>query len=247
MDTNLETTAQADVTETEVEATVTEEESSSQEETSQEESSQDFDIDAAIEEEKKRTPDPDKAKEAFKKREEKRLQQEQGGDESTSEEDVDDDKPLTRKEFNELLARERQQITNEARKEQITEIAGTLADSEKEREFIIAIHANRVFPSDMPLKDQLLEAHFIANGRRLAAKNQEVVRALKSKDSAGKDTATVVRDGSTAPVPKLAADVAASLKRAGYTYDPSLKIYKKPLAGGKFMYNDPRTKRTWVK
>lgn len=246
MDTNLETTAQADVVEeTTDEVTTTEEESSSQEDTSQEESAKDFDIDAAIEEEKKRTPDPDKAKEAFKKREEKRLQQEQGGDEPATE-DVDDDKPLTRKEFNELLARERQLITNEARKEQITEIAGTLADSEKEREFIIAIHANRVFPSDMPLKDQLLEAHFIANGRRLAAKNQEVVRALKSKDSAGKDTATVVRDGTTAPGPKLAADVAASLKRAGYSYDPSTKVYKKQLSSGKFMYNDPRTKRTWV-
>lgn len=236
-----EDTAVADVAEATEDAVETE--TNETENETESSSSQDFDIDAAIEEEKKRVPDPEKAKEAFKKREERRAQQEQGGDESSS----DDDRPLTFKDLQEIESRVRQKITNEVRTEQIQEIVSSMADSPKERELIIAIHSNRVFPSTMPLNEQLLEAHFIANGKRLAAKNQEVVRALKSKETASKDTATVQRDSTAAPAPKLAADVAAALKRSGYTYDASAKVYKKALPNGKFLYNDPRTKKTWVR
>jgi hypothetical protein len=230
MENNLQNeTAQADVTETvttETEAQATESSSS-----------QDTDYEALIEAERK--PDPEKAKEAFKKRQEKRVEhvsETEGDDES------DEDKPLTRKEIDAYLARKTQTIVAEANAERITEIATELADSDGEARFIMEIHKNRIFPEGMTLRDQLSEARAIASYKRMSAKNVELARKVTSKETASKDTSTGVPE-TTSSEPKISADLKASLRNAGFTFDNTLKVYTKTLPNGTKMYSDPKTGR----
>jgi hypothetical protein len=222
-------TAQADVSETDTtEATEQSDDSSS---------SQD-DYEALIAAEKK--PDPEKAKEAFRKREEKRKEEVSETDEGDDE--SDEDKPMTRKEMDAYLARKTQTIVAEANAERITEIATEIADSDGEARFIMEIHKNRIFPEGMTLRDQLSEAHAIASYKRTAAKNVELARKVNSKETASKDTSTGTQE-TTSSEPKLSADLKASLKNAGFTFDSTLKVYTKILPNGKKMYSDPKTGR----
>jgi len=223
-------TAQADVTET-----VTTETEAQAEESS---SSQETDYEALIEAERK--PDPEKAKEAFKKRQEKRVEHvsetEEGEDES------DEDKPMTRKEIDAYLARKTQMIVAEANAERITEIATELADTDGEARFIMEIHKNRIFPEGMSLRDQLSEARAIANYKRMSAKNMELARKVTSKETASKDTSTGIQE-TTSSEPKISADLKASLRNAGFSFDNTLKVYTKTLPNGTKMYSDPKTGR----
>lgn len=229
--TNLdEKTAQADVSETDTNEESQDDSSSSQEET---------DYEALIEAERK--PDPEKAKEAFRKRQEKRQEETQDTDEDSESED----KPMTRKEIDEYLARKTQTIVAEANAERITEIATELADTEGEARFIMEIHKNRIFPEGMTLRDQLSEAKAIANYKRMSAKNVELARKVISKETASKDTSTGVQQSATSE-PKLSGDLKASLTNAGFIYDHTHKTYVKTLPNGKKMYRDPKTGRSGI-
>lgn len=230
MDKNPTETAQADVTET-----VTTETEAQAEESS---SSQETDYEALIEAERK--PDPDKAKEAFKKRQEKRQEETH---EPEEEDESDEDKPMTRREMEQYLARRTQEIVATANVERIQEIATGIADNEGEARFIMEIHKNRVFPEGMSLRDQLEEAKAIATVKRVNAKNAELARKVNSKETASKDTSSGVQV-ETKSEPGVSADVKASLRNAGFTYDQSMKLYTKTLPNGKKMYRDPKTNRS---
>lgn len=235
MDTNLDTTPTGDVAEkatTEAEAQATDSSSSKEGET---------DYDALIANERGSKPDPDKALEAFKKREEKRKSEEAPEPEG----DVDLDKPMTRREADEYFARRQHQIVTETQAERITEIANDLAESPKEAEFIMEIHRNRIYPEGMSLREQLQEAHIVANGKRLLAKNLELGRKVQSKETASKDVASTHHEPTEGTAPRLKADIAQALKNAGFTYDNSSKVYVKSLPNGKKLYKDPANNRTW--
>lgn len=230
MDTNpIETAnaqAQADVAETATTETEAQAEESS--------SSQEADYEALIEAERK--PDPEKAKEAFKKRQEKR--QEEG-----TEPEEEGDKPMTRKEMEEYLARRTQEIVATANAERIQELATEIAESDGEKRFIMEIHKNRVFPDGMSLREQLEEAKAIATYKRTLAKNAELARKVVSKETASKDTSTGIQE-TTSSEPKVNADVKVALKNAGFVYDSTHKTYVKTLPNGKKMYKDPKTGRS---
>lgn len=225
MDTNpTETTEKVDVPET-----------GTSEESQDSSSSQEADYDALIEAERKRGPDPDKAKEAFRKRQEKREHEEP--------EEEDEERPMTRKEVEEYLARRSHEIVADAHKERIQEIATELSQSEGESRYIMEVHKNRYFPEGMSLREQVEEAYYIANGRKMAAKNLELARKVSSKDSVSKDTSSGVQVENKSE-PSVGADVKQALRNAGFTYDASLKIYTKQLPNGKKMFRDPKTNRT---
>lgn len=226
MDKNPTETANADVAETATTETEAQAEESS--------SSQEADYEALIEAERK--PDPEKAKEAFKKRQEKRQEEE-----TEPEEDVD--KPMTRKEMDEYLARKTQEIVANANAERIQEVATEIAESDGEARFIMEIHKNRVFPDGMSLRDQLQEARAIAMHKRTLAKNAELARKVVSKETASKDTSTGIQS-TTSSEPKVNADVKASLQNAGFVYDNTAKVYVKTLPNGKKMFKDLKTGRT---
>lgn len=205
-------------------------------EQSDDSSSTQTDYEALIEAERK--ADPNKAKEAFKKRQEKRKEEIETHEE---EEDVDD-KPMTRREIEEYLARRTQEIVATANSERIQEIASTIADSEGEARFIMEIHKNRVFPEGMSIREQLEEAKAIATVKKVNAKNAELARKIASKETASKDTSAGIPQISSLE-PKLSADLKGALRNAGFVYDNTTKLYLKTLPNGKRMFTDPKTGR----
>jgi len=180
----------------------------------------------------------------FKDSERKRK----GDDDQDGEEDEsdEDDKPLTRKDLQNLLARERQVTQKELQADSIVKIATELSDSEPEAKLVAEIYKNRTWPAHLSLREQLEEAHAIANRRKLQSTNSELRRALKAKSVASNDAASSHKDPLAGTAPKLSTNDAASYTRAGFTFDTARKIYRKKLPNGKFHNKDPKTKKTFI-
>lgn len=157
------------------------------------------------------------------------------------EDEDDDDKPITRKDLHKVISETAEQTKKSLLGGRIKDIVSTLAESEDEAEAIIELHANRPFPSYLTLEEQLEEAHAIVNRKKLVSKNAELKRALKSKDTASKDSAGTHRD--TPQVrPRVAPDVEASLKAQKFEYDNTSKLWKKKLPNGRTLCKDTRVK-----
>jgi len=186
------------------------------------------DYETLLEDEKKRgKPDPEKAKERFVK---KRAEEEE------YEEEVDDeDKPLTRREAREFVAQQSHQILVESNAERINELSESVSDSPAQAAYIREIHKNRVFPAGMSLKEQIAEAHAIADYKRVQSKASEMAKTIKSQETASRDTATTHRDPQVGLAPKLDADMKQSLNRAGYSFNNKTRQYEKTLPNGKML------------
>jgi len=217
---------------------VEEESDTETEEEDQDRSQDDIDYEAeAKAEEERGKPDPAKAKESFKERQQRR--------EAEGEEGVDDDKPLTRKDLLEWESRIISQTQKATDEQKAETIARGLAESDAEARAIIAKWKNRQFPSGMSLTEQLEEMHAAVNRKRLLSKNAELARANKSKGMVSHDTASTHRDPPQAAEPKLSA--ADKVGYAGYAWDGTKRLYKKPIQGGKkHVWKDPKTKQSWV-
>lgn len=222
----------------EAEAEVTEEtEKETTEETEATHSDTEIDYDAEIAAEKLRgKPDPKKAEEAFKERERRRKEKEE-----EDEEEEDDDKPLTRRELNALLGRHAEDLQKVTQSDRIKEIATNLASSPKEAEYIVEIHKNRSWPSSLSLNEQLEEAFVIANRKKILATNSELSRALKGKIGANRGGTGGTQEGLKAPTPKVAPDLAGSLKRSGFIWSNASKRYEKKMPNGKLLVKDTPT------
>jgi hypothetical protein len=202
------------------------------------------DYKALLEEERKKREDAEKAlaEKRFKSSERKRKNE----DDEDDIDDDEDDKPLTKKDLKSILERERHTIQRETYSDRIIEIADEISDSPEEAELVVEIHRNRTFPSHLTLREQLQEAQAIANAKRLASKNGELKRALRSKDTASRDAAGTHRDPMEGTAPKMSAQDTESYKRAGFSFDAKDRLWKKKLPSGKFLIKDPKTKRTYV-
>lgn len=192
------------------------------------------DLTALIEEEKSRgKPDPKKAKERF----EKKRQQEVEVDDDDDYLD-EDERPVTRKELQELLAQQAHQTVLQTQQSQINEISESLAESPQEAELIRSIHANRVFPEHMSLREQMSEAYAIANAKRIEARNAELTRTIRAQQTASRNTATTHRDPQAALEPNLSAELKQSMQRAGYTFNNKTNRYEKVLPNGKILVKE---------
>ncbi len=175
----------------------------------------------------------------FKEAEAKRKAEESG--------DGGEDKPLTTKDLDALENRLYQKAQKELQATRLSELADELAQTPAEADLILEIHKNRTFPSHLSLDEQMQEAYAIANGRKLAAKNQELARALRSKETSSRMSASSHQDSPTLDAPKLSSAEATALKDAGMTWDAIKRAFKKPISGGKkFYYFDPKTKKRWT-
>lgn len=203
------------------------------------------DYKAELEIERKRRVDAEKAlsDKRFKDAERRRKAEEAGED---PDEEDEDDKPLTKKDLHGILAGERQAVIKETQADRIQSIATELSESEAEAQLIIEIHHNRTFPITLSLREQLEEAHAIANRKKLVSKNKELKRALGSRDTVSRDVGDGYRDPMAGTRPKLSAQDEASYKRAGFVFDTTSKLWKKKLPSGKFLVKDPRTKTTYT-
>lgn len=199
---------------------------------SPESSSQGEDLTALIEAEKSRKPDPNKAKERF----EKKRKPEDDGDETPVD---DDDRPLTKREVEQMIAERTHQVTIETLSDKLVEISEELTGTPQEAELVRAIHANRIFPAGMSLREQMQEAYAIANAKRIEARNAELVRTVRSQQTASRNTATTHRDPQAALEPEMAPDLKASMLRAGYTFNGTTRRYEKKLPNGKTLVKVP--------
>lgn len=227
-----------EVTESEaIETEVTEEETPSENGEESESTSTKTDYKALYEEERQRAEAAQKAaaKESFKARQVKREEPEEVSQD-------DEDKPLTKKDLQALLLRERQETKRELQNSRIREIVGKLAESEDEARYITEIHKNRVWPDSVSLEEQIEEAHAIANRKRLIAKNAELGRALKGSFGTQTKVASTQRE-SQVTQPKVKADLSASLKRAGFAFDSKVKQWTKKMPNGTYIYKDLKTGR----
>lgn len=186
------------------------------------------DLTALINEEKKRgKPDPEKAKQ--------RILKKQQPEES---EDEDEDRPLTKREVEAMLAENLHRNTLESQGDRLIEISESLAETAQEAELIRQIHSNRVFPLGMPLQEQLQEAQAIANVKRLEARNSELARKVQSQQTVSRNTATTYRDPQKSLEPELAPDLKASMTRSGYVFNGTSRRYEKKLPNGKTLIKE---------
>lgn len=204
-------------------------------------STSDIDYEAELKAERERREKAEKelAERAFQEREAKRKAKEAAGNQGE-----DEDKPLTAKELETILARERQETQKSLDSARIADMAKGMAGSDAEAKLIVEIHRNRTFPSGMPLQDQLEEAYIIANRKKIVAKNKELERALSGKRGVNDDAAGTHRDPTPGDEPKLNPNDAHAIKSAGMVWDGTKRMYKKPLGDGKqHLYFDPKTRK----
>jgi hypothetical protein len=168
-------------------------------------------------------------------------------DEDDPEDDEDEDQPITRREFSRVIEENTRATERRLLQPQIANIARDLADSEDEAEAIVETHRNRSFPSHLSLKEQMEECHAIVNRARLVSKNKELVRSLQHKKTVNTDPSSSHRDPQAGSAPKMSDSDSASYARAGFSFDPTLKLFKKKLPNGKFLFKDPKTKATYIK
>lgn len=189
------------------------------------------DLTPLIEEEKKRGPDPEKAKERIIK---KRQQEDPQDDDDLDEED----RPMTRAEVQELLNRNTHDTILASQKTEIQNTSEDIAETPEEAELIRTIHANRVYPVGMSIREQMQEAQAVATIQRERAKNGELARKIQSQNNVSRNTATSHRDPQAPLEPDLAPDLKDSMKRSGYTYNSSNKRYEKKLPNGKILLKE---------
>jgi hypothetical protein len=173
-----------------------------------------------------------------------KKKKDQDDEEADDEEGDDPDRPVTLRDLETVLSR-RERTSNADR---IREVASDLTGDPDKAEYIIEIHANRTFPSDMSLREQLEESLAIADRKHLVSKNSELKRALRSRDLASRNGGGSHRKGNEGTHPKVEKSLEQSLKNAGFAYDPKMKFWKKKLPSGQHLFKDARTKpvKTWV-
>lgn len=182
------------------------------------------------------------AKDRFKASEEKRKEI---VDTESNDSIGDEDRPLTAKDVQQLLLKERQATQKAFQETRAMEIAKEHTSSEDEAQAALTFWRTRVNPTGN-LEDDILFAIGGLNYRKATAKTAELARALKAKDGVSRETATTFRDAALGTAPKLSSGDAAAYKRAGFEYDNAGKVWKKKLPNGKFLLKDPRTKQTRV-
>lgn len=181
------------------------------------------------------------AADAFKYRKQKRQENGEEGDDS---EDLDPNKPLTMAEVQKMLAENQETVAKQFKVKEATQIAATLTSSEDEAKLALSLWEHISLPFDT-MEEQMEFIVAGMNAKRVLGQNAELKRALISKTTARKDTATSVRTPQPGGQPKVAGDVLAALKNSGYKYDSAAKVYVKDLANGKKLYNDGKGK-TWT-
>lgn len=150
----------------------------------------------------------------------------------------EEDRPLTRRELEELLARHEQRLVVETQEDKLVKFSEEIAGTPQEAELVRAIHANRIFPTGMSLREQLEESYAIANVKRIAARNEELKRKIASQQTASRNTATTHRDPQAALEPDMAPDLKASMVRAGYAFNSTTRRYEKKLPNGKVLVKE---------
>jgi hypothetical protein len=229
-----ETTDESTEEEEESEEEESETDESTEEESDEEDDSKknDLDLDAELEKERGAgEPDPKIADEAFKNRDKKRKAGEGAND---------GDRPLTQKDLDAALARDRK----ERQRDDALVIAKGMAGSDKEAELIVLKWANRTFPKNLSLREQMQEAYVITHSKKLIGERDEAMRGLKGQRGVKRDAAGTHKDAQrNANEPKLSPADAASIRASGFTWNNVNRQYEKKLPNGHLLIRDSKTKQ----
>lgn len=152
----------------------------------------------------------------------------------------DDDKPLTARQLEEVLARERQGFQKELHAQRIETRVRELAGSGAEAALIVEVYKNRTFPSHLSVEEQVEEAFVIANRKKILGERDEALRALRGKEGVNNDAAGTYHDQPTSPL-KIAPDMKTVLIQQGFTENRAQGHYEKKLSGGRILIADPKT------
>lgn len=129
------------------------------------------------------------------------------------------------------------------REEKKTDEAPTAITEEKIAEIVLKTLAQTKETDDSPEATAYAQAQ--AKVKELQAKNAEIARALKAKDTTVSDTATTHRDGEKGTEPKLPDN--SPLKAFKYEGNG---IYSQKLASGKTMFKNvnagPGQPKSWI-
>jgi hypothetical protein len=180
------------------------------------------------------------ATDAYKFREKKRENQVQ------EVEEADDDKPLTAKQLQALLAKEREATRKELQDREAGRIVADLSVNATEQQLTLEIWKNRSFPEHLSLQDQLEESYAIANRKKLISERNEALRALKGKQGANTDASGTHQEAPQAGQPKMAAADASELARLGFKWNGANRRYEKKLSNGKTLVHDQKAKRNYL-
>jgi hypothetical protein len=172
----------------------------------------------------------------------KRFKEDEAKRRGESHQDDDEDKPLTRKELQEVLAKERQDSRRLLEATRFEAVAKTLATSDAEAQAIMEVHRNRVFPAHLTIEQQVEESFAIVNSKKLISERNEALRALKNKDTVIKNPASTHQDGMQTPT-KISPQDTQTAKLAGLTWNATSKRFEKKLPNGSMIYQDPQSKK----
>lgn len=189
------------------------------------------------------------AKKAFDKRKGKRetAKDDDATDVEEDDDDADEDKPLTRKQMDAALARERENTRRETLANEAGRLAQSMSTNATMQELILEKWKNRSFPADLSLQDQIEECYLAANKKRIFGENNELKRALRGKNGVNRDGSGSHQEGiSDTHAPKQSTTDAKEYARLGYKWNPTARRFEKKLPTGNVLVKDPKSKKTFV-
>lgn len=231
------------MTQTEEEVVSTEEATeteATEEETTTELSQDEIDYKAIVEAERKRAQDAVDALEITRTKARERIEKKQSKEDDN---DDDGDKPLTKSELLAILREDKEERTREKTESAAREVMSKLTQNKDEAEAALIYLRDRVKPSGN-LEEDALFALGGLNARRHFAQTDELKRALRSKDTARKNTASTQHDAAAPAEPQLTSRDATAIKAAGFAWDG--KSWAKPIGKDRILRKSKDLKKTWV-
>src|SRR3990167_5399906 len=127
-----------------------------------------------------------------------------------------EEKPLTARDLEIALSKQRQEVQREFRSNQISDIAKSMSQSDDEAAYIVEIHKGMTFPSHYSLQDQIEASHAIANRKRILGENSELKRALKGKEGVETGSAATHHDAPKSKEPFLSPSLKQVVIQRGF-------------------------------
>ena len=157
--------------------------------------------------------------------------------------DDDDDKPITTRQLQEMLAQQSQQIQKELQGQKIVELARSRAGSETEAALMVEVHKNRQFPPHLSIEEQMDEVWLIANRKKIMGEHAEALRAVNAR--ANSNPAGTYYPASPEPI-RGNMEVIKKLLGMGYKENKTLNRLEKKFGNGKLSIVDPNTGKVSV-
>lgn len=224
----------------------TEDESEEADSSSSKEEKPDYEAILAAEKERADKAEAKLAEKRFKKRHAARQSDDNESDEDEGEDD-EDEKPITASQLEERLAADRLERQKESQGSEALAIARKNTSSEAEAKAAVLYWKNRVVPTG-DLEEDVLAGIAVMNRKRIKGQQSEVDRSKRSKENASTDAASGHQDAPKPGEPKMSAQDKHVIAQAGFVWDGSKRLYRKPLGkdGKKFLNYDVKTSKRWA-